>query len=85
MAGFLSGSTAMTVLTVDKPEPFSMDKLRGEAFRDEGPLGEKRFGFVGLGDKFDSIFWLNRPTHGCKEVPLRRYCQQLSVWFPAVP
>lgn len=54
MAGFLSGSTAMTVLTVDKPEPFSMDKLRGEAFRDEGPLGEKRFGFVGLGDKFDT-------------------------------
>ena len=54
MAGFLSGSTAMTVFTVDKPEPFSLDNLRSEAFKDEGPLGEARFGFVGMGDPFDA-------------------------------
>ena len=54
MAGFLSGSSAMTVLTVEKPEAFSMDRLRSEAFKDEGPLGEARFGFVGMGDPFDA-------------------------------
>lgn len=54
MAGFLSASTSMTVLTVDKPQPFTMDKLREEAFKDEGPLGEKRFGFVSMGDPFDT-------------------------------
>lgn len=54
MAGFLSASSSMTVLTVDNPEPFSLDKLREEAFKDEGPLGEARFGFVSMGEPFDT-------------------------------
>lgn len=54
MAGFLSGSSSMTVMTFERPEPFSLDKLREEAFKDEGPLGEARLGFVSMGDPFDT-------------------------------